>query len=154
MRSAYHPHERVQVAFPNPSLTKQAMAAETDINNIMRKYEKDGIITHLAKHQGQYGDFSEVTDYHTALNTMHAADEAFASLPSRIRGEFQNDPAKFLDFVHDPNNQQKMVEMGLAHPLPAAAPVIPAPAPPIPTEVPPAPPQAPPTAQPISHPAA
>lgn len=119
IRKAYDAHDRVQIQFTEPSLTKQAMGAETDINNIMRKYEKDGIITHLSKYQGQYGDFSQVVDYHSALNTMIDAENAFGSLPSRIRGEFSNDPGKFLEFVHDPKNHDRMVDMGLAHAAPA-----------------------------------
>lgn len=115
IRKPYDAHERVQIQFPNPSLTKQAMGQETDINNIMRKYEQDGIITHLSKYKGQYGDFTNVVDYHSALNTMIDADDAFASLPSRIRGEFDNDPGKFLEFVHNPENHDQMVEMGLAN---------------------------------------
>lgn len=151
IRKPYDPHQRVQVHFTEPSLTKQAMGAETDINNIMRKYEKDGIITHLAKHQGQYGDFSEVVDYHTALNTMIEADDAFASLPSRIRGEFNNDPGKFLDFVHDPKNIDKMVEMGLATAKPGSVRELPIQSgkliPDDVIETPPTPPKQPPTAK-------
>lgn len=146
IRKGYDPHERVQVEFPHPSLTKQAMGAETDINNIMKKYEKDGIITHLAKHQGQYGDFSEVVDYHTALNTMIDADDAFASLPSRIRGEFLNDPGKFLDFVHDPKNHDQMVKMGLAKAPPGPANTDKVVEPQKPKEDAPAPPKTPPKA--------
>lgn len=148
IRKPYDTHERVQIQFPNPSLTKQAMKEDTDINNIMKKYAKTGIMTHLAKHQGSYGDFTGVRDYHTALNKMIEADKSFASLPSGVRSKFNNDAGKFMDFVHDPANAEEMVEMGLAHaPEPEPAPLGPdglrvdPPASPAPLEVPEGPPQ-------------
>lgn len=115
IRKPYDSHERTPLKFIGVSLTKQAMKSESDINNIMAKYAKTGIISHLSNHQGQYGDFSEVTDYHTALNQMIEAESSFASLPSGVRAEFDNNPGKFLDFVHDPANEEKMIEMGLAY---------------------------------------
>ncbi len=123
IRKPYEKHERFQISFPNVSLTKQAMKSDTDINNIMAKYAKTGLMTHLAKHEGKYGDFSGVVDYHTALNSMIEADTAFASLPSKIREEFDNDAGKFMEFVHDPENLDQMVEMGLAHAPEAPTPV-------------------------------
>ena len=60
--------------------------------------------------------YGEVTgeDFQEAMETVVRAEQAFRNLPSKIRKEFQNDPAQFLDFVHDPENQDRMVEMGLA----------------------------------------
>lgn len=113
MRSAHHPHERVQLA-PGPGRTKQAFASETDINNIMRKYEKGEVIDHFNKYQGRYGDFINSPDYHTAMVRIAEANEAFQSIPARIRAKFGNDPAAFLEFAQDPENAEKMVEMGLA----------------------------------------
>jgi len=54
--------------------------AETDVNNIMRKYEKTGILTHVARYAGEYGDFSGVPDYKEGLERIMAANEMFDSL--------------------------------------------------------------------------
>ena len=42
--------------FHLPSLTKQSFKDECNINNIMSKYMKDGLIGHVNKHQGRYDD--------------------------------------------------------------------------------------------------
>lgn len=96
------------------TMTQQHMAAETDINNIMKRYERDGIIEHFNQYQGEYGDFTVMPDFHTAMNTIREADEMFLSLPASIRDRFDNDPAKFVDFATDKNNLAEMREMGLA----------------------------------------
>lgn len=103
------------------SLTQQNMAEETDINFIMKKYEKQGILTHVARYAGEYGDFSGVPDYQTGLNMVMAAEEMFQSLPARIRDRFGNDPAQFIEFATDKKNQDELIKMGLA-PQPAEPP--------------------------------
>lgn len=118
IRSAYEPHERVQFSSELPSRTKQAPHAECDINVIMSKYEKTGVINHFNTHQGDYGDFLGFSDFHDAMNQVRAAEDAFASIPSRIRKEFNNDPAQFMEFAQNPSNLDKMREMGLAKDLP------------------------------------
>lgn len=102
------------LAFPRgKSLTQQNMQAETDINQIMRKYEKTGIITHVNQVGGRYGEFHVVPDYQTALNRVKAAQTMFETLPARIRKEFENDAGAFLAFAENPENEEKMRELGL-----------------------------------------
>lgn len=95
-------------------LVQQNMAAECDINNIMAKYQKTGELTHLAAIAGQYGDFSDVTDYKTGLERIYAADDLFMELPSSIRDRFDNDPAQFVEFATNKENLEELREMGLA----------------------------------------
>nr|QJB20409.1 MAG: internal scaffolding protein [Microvirus sp.] len=102
------------------SHVQQNMADETDINNIMSKYQKHGVLTHVNRYAGQYGDFSGVPDYKTGLERVQAAEEMFQSLPAKIRDRFGNDPAQFIDFATDASNIDEMRKMGLA---PAPAPV-------------------------------
>lgn len=104
------------------SRTKQAHKDETDINRIMQKYQKTGLLDHVNKYQGEYGDFSEVTDFQSALNKIHESQEMFGTLPSSIRKQFDNDPGKFLNFVEDPNNFDAAVDLGLFTPLEPAEP--------------------------------
>lgn len=115
-------YERVQIAFLDENgdqaigRTKQSHKTECDINNILRRYESTGLITHVNNTVAQYGDFSEVDDYQTSLQKVMDAEGAFLALPSDVRKFFDNDPAKFLDFAGDPNNIETMVELGLADP--------------------------------------
>jgi len=96
------------------SLTQQNMAADTDINNILAKYRSTGVLTHVAKYAGQYGDFSAVPDYQPGLEMVIAAEDMFMSLPSSIRDRFHNDPAQFIDFATDEKNIDELRSMGLA----------------------------------------
>lgn len=105
--------KRVQVHFPEQTLTKQAFRDECNVNTIMQKYQKTGLLPHVNAHKGFYGDFTDVQDYQTSLNQVMAAQDMFSELPSSIRIQFDNDPAKFLHFVGDPENRDQMREMGL-----------------------------------------
>lgn len=100
---------------PGKSKTKQAMAAETNINFIIDRYQKTGSLEHLKKYEGEYGIF-EAIDFHTAMNSVAKATEMFDELPSNIRTKFENDPGKFLDYATNTENHQGMVDMGLAYP--------------------------------------
>lgn len=129
-RSRHHPPQG------GPSMTKQQFAQESNINFIVAKYRQTGLLEHVAKHKGEYGEFTQM-DYHTALNALHAAQDMFNSIPADIRKEFNNDPGEFVAFASDPANQERIYELGLAerpYEPPAAPPVAPAP-----PEAPPAP---------------
>ena len=120
LKSNGSPLTRLRVAkhFPTPSLAKQSFKEECDINNIMRKFEKQGLVDHLNTHKGDYGDFIGFQDYQSSLNQILSAQEAFMTIPSKIRFTFNNDPIEFLKFVHDPANEAEMVAMGLARERP------------------------------------
>ncbi len=112
--------KRVSFETTGPSLAKQSFKKECDINNIMNKYKKTGVITHLATPSGKYGDFSQATDYQTSLNTVMYAQTLFNELNSDIRAKFNNDPSQFLEYAENPDNLEGMIEMGLAEaPKPA-----------------------------------
>ena len=115
-----NPLTRVRVAkqFNLPSLAKQSFKEECNINTIMRKYEKSGLIDHLNTHQGEYGNFIGFENYHTSLNQILEANEAFSTIPAKIRYQFNNDPEAFLQFAQNPENLDQMIEMGLAPPKP------------------------------------
>ena len=47
------------------------------------------------------------------IHKLREADSAFAQVPSDIRKRFENDPAKFFNFVTDSNNYEELKQMGL-----------------------------------------
>lgn len=104
---------RVTAPVGDVSLTRQEMASECDINNIMKRYERTGILDHVARYQGRYEDVSDAADYMTALGIVADVHQAFLSLPASIRERFNNDPGEFLDFAQNPDNRPAMMEMGL-----------------------------------------
>lgn len=113
------------------SLTQQQFKEEADINTIVRRF---GITGQMPENPRvpHYGDFTEVTDYQTALNAVRAAEEAFLALPAAVRAEFNNDPQLLLEAVEDPRNLDRLRELGLANPAKVEAPPAPASAPPEP----------------------
>lgn len=126
-KTAYGVKPRKEKFTVGPSLVKQAFKKECDINNIMARYQKTGLVDHVAMHQGNYDDLSDVPSYHEAMNKVLAANVSFRLLPSSIRKRFNNDPALFLDFVSDESNRDEMVSMGLipqAQELEPKAPVV------------------------------
>jgi len=110
MRSAFHPHERVTKAFKLPSRTQQSFKDETDINNIMRKYQKTGLIDHVNEHGATYGDQPYADDYHSAMNLVADTNSMFEELPSSVRADFDNDPSKFLDYVADEERRETLLK--------------------------------------------
>lgn len=117
IRKTYE-RERLPFETVGESLTHQSMAPECDINRIMLKWQKTGIIEHANTYQGQYGDFTNLpADYHVAMNQIVATNEMFMSLPSSLRKRFNNDPGQFLEFVEDEDNRDEMRKLGLLKPV-------------------------------------
>lgn len=116
--TAYENKRQSKKFIEGASMTKQAFKRECDINHIMAKYQKTGLIDHVNVHQGDYSDLTDVPTYHDAMNKVISANESFATLPSNIRKQFNNNPAEFLDFVSNPDNQDAMRQMGLLPSLP------------------------------------
>jgi len=112
IRSAYGPKRRVAQSFASEGRTKQSFQAECDINNIMARFMKTGVLSWLSKHEGSYGDVSSL-DFQSAQDMIVRAKEMFAALPSKIRSRFDNEPAKFLAFMEDEDNRSESVRLGL-----------------------------------------
>lgn len=115
-RTAYGARDRLEFAYfdDTPSLTQQNFQNECDINTIMARWEKTGDLSHVRNDGGKFGDFSDIGDYQSALNTVILAQESFMALDASIRARFGNDPADFVSFVQDPSNADALVELGLA----------------------------------------
>lgn len=131
--TAYGPKERVQITFTGPGRTKQSFKAESDINNIMARFKKTGVIDFATRYQARYADVSAM-DFMECMQTVANAKSMFFSMPAHVRDRFENKPELFLDFVQNPANQQEARELGLlkpvqAAPVEAAAPAVPPPSP-------------------------
>ena len=94
-------------------LTKQSMSKETDINLIMAKYKKTGTVNFLNAQEAVYDEMLDV-DFHQAMNLITEANNMFAEMPAHLRKEFKNDPGVFLEAVHNPENAQKLFDLGLS----------------------------------------
>lgn len=92
--------------------TEQSHKNECDVNMIIRKYDKTGLITHTQEFEAKFGDMRG-DDYKTMLDKVVAAREKFDGLPSHVRDRFENSPEKFLRFFEDENNREEAIKLGL-----------------------------------------
>ena len=97
---------------PEDSLAQQHQKDESDINTIVRRFGLTGELPSGVR-VPEYGDFTAASDYHTSLNAVLAANQAFASLPADIRTRFNNDPGAFVDFCSDDKNRDEAKKLGL-----------------------------------------
>jgi phage internal scaffolding protein len=105
---------RVVIEPVGESMTQQHFKDEVDVRNIIKRYDSTGLIQHVQRGQAQYGDFSQTVGFKEALDMVNSAKESFMELPAELRREFRNDAGEFYTFVSDPNNSEKLIEMGLA----------------------------------------
>ena len=114
IRSAYSPRVIVAIDDFGPGQTKQNHKKECDINVIMAKYQKTGVITHIKNHGREYGDYDAIT-YEEAMQTVAEGNSLFEELPSKARAHFDNDPAKFMETVNSEDGINTLKKLGLAY---------------------------------------
>jgi len=93
-------------------VTEQGHKKECDVNLIIQKYDRTGLINHVNSFEAMYGDVSSI-DFRNALELNMKVGDHFNELPSDIRKRFDNDPLAFLAFLENPKNYAESVELGL-----------------------------------------
>lgn len=104
------------IVFEEPSLTDQSQYKDTDINNIVRRYQTTGLLDSPGSvpfETLQYGDATLLPDYQTALDLVNNVQEEFSSLPSEIRDKFGHDPMQLLEALQDPTKKEMLQDIGL-----------------------------------------
>lgn len=110
------PYSRVRLVTPvgEKSMTVQSEAAACDINQILRRFQNTGQIDHLNSFEGRYDDFVDFPEsYQQAMNIVLDAQQSFADLPSNVRDAYANDPYQFFKAVHDPSQQDRLIQLGV-----------------------------------------
>nr|WAE43555.1 MAG: internal scaffolding protein [Microviridae sp.] len=102
------------------TMAVQSAADECDINTIVRRFGLSGQLP-SGLNAPQYGDFLGVSDFHSAVNAVMAAEDSFLQLPAEVRSRFQNDPGQFVDFCSDDANRAEAEKLGLVFAKPVAA---------------------------------
>jgi len=133
--SLHRPHRRIQEhgelinihtgeAIIPPSMTKQEFIRECDVNNVIKAYKTHGMLTHVnAKAaQGAYQDLPDSVDFQESLHIIMVAENAFMTLPAKVRDRFGQDPAEFLAFLNDPENADEARRLGILKPQEAPPP--------------------------------
>lgn len=99
------------------SLASQSERDETDINEIVRRFGITGKLPDNFQ-PPVYGDFTDITDYRSALQAVRNAAESFMDMPADMRARFNNDPGQLIDFLADQANRAEAEKLGLVNPLP------------------------------------
>lgn len=99
------------------SRTLQSQAQDADINVIVKRFGVTGQLPQVGS-LPTFRDFEGIFDYRSALDAVREADRMFMEVPADIRGRFQNDPQRFVEFCSDPKNLDELRKMGLAPPAP------------------------------------
>jgi phage internal scaffolding protein len=98
------------------SKVKKSQQEATDINNIVERWLQNGAppggLWHN-RNQPVYADFSNVQEFNVMLNQVRQAEADFAALPAHIRAQFDNDPAKLVDWLSRLENEEEAQEKGI-----------------------------------------
>lgn len=108
------------LACEEPTLAQQHFKDECDINTILERFSITGILPE-APLSPRYGDFSGISDYHSAMNRVLAVKDEFEALPAQIRARFNNDPSQLIEFLNDDSNRPEAEELGLVEKVAAEA---------------------------------
>lgn len=114
-RGRFDVRERVFAPSGGERRAKQAPRDECDLNKVVERYTRTGLLP-AGSGVGRYLDVSNVGSYLDAMLTVKSAEEAFASLPSRVRDRFRNSPEAMVRFVLDKANEVEARELGLLKP--------------------------------------
>jgi hypothetical protein len=97
------------ICLESEDMAQQQFRDDVDINQIVKRF---GITNELpiAKEVGQYADFSEVTDFQTALQQLRRGEEAFLELPVVVRDLFGNDPGNMYGWFSRGGDVEELLD--------------------------------------------
>ena len=103
------------------SLTQQQFKDECDIDCILRRYDQTGVLVDPLSERrlAQFGDFSNLPSFAEYQNRLAEVSEYFMSLPPDIRSNFANDVGIFIEAIGNPDNESKLVELGILEKAPS-----------------------------------
>lgn len=105
--------KRIATINDQPSKTDQQYKADCDANEIIRRFNKTGLIQHVSKVQAQFADVSDIPDLLEGMERIQEANDAFMQVPAKIRKRFDNSVSKFYDYIADPANDEEAIKLGL-----------------------------------------
>lgn len=100
-----------------PTMAEQHTAHLTNINYLIKTHKPDELAAYLAARSNYRReilghDFSREPSLQDAKNEVYRLRTAFEKLPDEVRNQFRNH-VEFLKFIDNPENQEKMIRMGL-----------------------------------------
>lgn len=107
--------KRVPHPVGGATLTQQHMEGVTDVNKIMDRFNRTGVLGSGGRANGRRPEFLEVSgaSYHEMLVRLQKIQGTFASLPAKTRKRFSHNPENLLRFLEDDKNLAEAIELGL-----------------------------------------
>lgn len=103
--------------------TRQQPAEQTDINGIVERARRGITPTWINSRSPIFADMTDVPkDLLTAYQKIESAEEAFMSLPAKIRTQMDNNPLNLESWLSDPANRSDAEFYGLMMKKPEATP--------------------------------
>lgn len=95
--------------------TKSEFADECDINKIMARYKRTGVLPIDVRKEAtaRFGDFSQLPSFMEMQDTLIAANDLFMALPAAVRKQFGNDPHEFLAAAETKEGRELLQKLGL-----------------------------------------
>jgi phosphotransferase system IIB component len=115
--SLVEPRRPISTVNDEPTMTKQALADNANINKLIKKHGITHVVQNMSNLEVLYGEITSY-DLQEAMQMNIDAQEAFMEVPSEVRKKFGNDAGAFIDFATNPENISQMREWGMAPPPP------------------------------------
>lgn len=105
---SFRPPEKIQSAerpakrrfardYSGPSVVQRHFRDQQNVNNIVARYKQTGLDPYADRIGNQRFGFATSKSFTEAMQQVAAVQSAFATLPSAVRAEYENDPAQWLD---------------------------------------------------------
>lgn len=107
----FRKHADPIAAVGDVSLTDPQFLKDTDINTILDRYNKTGVLP--VRSGGVYADVSDLGDFADVMERVNSARREFEAMPSGIRARFGHDPVAYFEFVNDPKNTEECLKLGI-----------------------------------------
>jgi len=104
--------------FPIPSITQQHFKHEVNINTIIAKFNKTGILGDGQAAVPRYADVSLFGDFREAQEKIQMGKDAFMALPFEVRKLAGNDPQRVWEVLTNPANRGILEEAGVLEKIP------------------------------------
>lgn len=109
-------NNRVQTIFTEPTITQQHFAAECNINQIIARFNKTGVLGDGKPTPPSYADVSLFGDFRESQEKIQKGKAAFAAMPVEVRRLAGGDPSRLWDVLVNPENRQILENAGVLNP--------------------------------------
>lgn len=114
--------KRLQHVPEGASMTDQSDKNMVNINSIMDRYAKTGLLPQFKEKVAQYIDTTQIPSYMEAQAQISKAKELFMQLPAPVRKLMDNNPANLEQVVANPEYKDVLLKYGVLEAKPGLPP--------------------------------